>query len=182
MSQAARRAEQHEKAGSDDQRSGQHEYMAASEGMTGAIREVAEQRIEDGIQHQAKREADSHQPGRQAHHGVIKEQHEQAGNNHQDGDGHFSRRRRVPWRRAAADAVPAARELDGDMAGMLMDVVQSRFRVDQRAATTSPAFCRTGSRKNCRICPVSNSGCSSGPKCSPPGSSTGLQLGSAVCR
>ena len=181
MSQAARRAEQHEKAGSDDQRSGQHEYMAASEGMTGAIREVAEQRIEDGIEDQAKREADSHQPGRQAHHGVIKEQHEQAGNNHQDGDGHLSDA--VEYLGGKRQRTHAGGERTGRVHGWdAHGCGPVPVRSDQRAATTSPAFCRTGSRKNCRICPVSNSGCSSGPKCSPPGSSTGLQLGRAVCR
>ena len=88
MSQAARRAEQQKEQGSGDQRARQHEGVAAAETVAGAIRDVADIRIEDGIEHQAGGNADAHQRRRQAHHRVIKEQNKKAGQHHQHGNGH----------------------------------------------------------------------------------------------
>ena len=73
----------------DNQRARQHEYVPAPETVAGAIRKVADVGIEQGIHYQAGRKADSHQGRRQAHHGVVEKQHEKAGQDHQDRDGHL---------------------------------------------------------------------------------------------
>ena len=160
--------------------------MPAPEMVAGAIRNVSDEGIEQRIQHQAGRKADAHQRGRQAHHGVVKEQHEEAGQDHQNGNRHFAHAVEQlggerQWARFRGE-----KRKRGDAGGAHGGAVQGQAgdvpRSGQRASSTSPEFSGTGSRKNCRMCPVSSSGCSRGPKCSPPGSSTGLQLGSALCR
>ena len=131
--------------------------------MAGAIGQVSDKRIQHGVQHQAERKADAHQRGRQAHHGVVKKQHEQPGQDHQNGDGHLAHaveqlggKRQWTWdpRRVEEAAMTA---------GVLMGV-RSKCRSGtmpggvQRASTTSPELSRTGSRKNSKMCPVSKFG------------------------
>ena len=125
------------------------------------------------------------QHGRQAHHGVVKEQHEKAGQDHQDRDGHLPHAVKHlggqrQWARIRGEG--GNRVIEWGCSWGVVPADQGISPSDQRASTTSPESSGTGSRRNCWMCSVSSSGCSNGPKCSPPGSSTGLQLGSAWCR
>ena len=114
------------------------------------------------------------------HHRVVKEQNKKAGQDHQHGNGHLAHAieqlgEKRQWPRVRRSR--GSRREGGDAHGF-------GYRAGKPVGLPPrlPGIPGGASRRNWRMCLVSSSGCSRGPKCSPPGSSTELQLGSALCR